>query len=186
MELLGGLEVFLLGLSGPGLQSWIKVMGPYGLDSRCGIWVQQLPPSPFKSGERRVRAAEIYWDPQQLTSSARRMQAVKICCFEFRISPKTFSTFFPPTLSSIIMSPKTIKQEKEKVVTLGDDEGKFTPHPESTFDAESLDEFRRDYGVPEEIELAFPAEGEDPEHVRLRGSVAPGIIRQSGNLRVKD
>ncbi|CAA7030696.1 unnamed protein product [Microthlaspi erraticum] len=47
-ESLGGLEVFLLGLSGPGLQSWIKVMGPYGLDSRCGIWVQQLPPSPFK------------------------------------------------------------------------------------------------------------------------------------------
>ncbi|CAA7013574.1 unnamed protein product [Microthlaspi erraticum] len=40
-ESLGGLEVFLLGLSGPGLQSWIKVMGPYGLDSRCGIWVQQ-------------------------------------------------------------------------------------------------------------------------------------------------
>ncbi|CAA7057386.1 unnamed protein product [Microthlaspi erraticum] len=33
-ESLGGLEVFLLGLSGPGLQSWIKVMGPYGLDSR--------------------------------------------------------------------------------------------------------------------------------------------------------
>ncbi|CAA7055088.1 unnamed protein product [Microthlaspi erraticum] len=32
-ESLGGLEVFLLGLSGPGLQSWIKVMGPYGLDS---------------------------------------------------------------------------------------------------------------------------------------------------------
>ncbi|CAA7040021.1 unnamed protein product [Microthlaspi erraticum] len=51
MELLGGLEVFLLGLSGPGLQSWIKVMGPYGLDSRCGIWVQQLPPSPFKTEE---------------------------------------------------------------------------------------------------------------------------------------
>ncbi|CAA7031559.1 unnamed protein product [Microthlaspi erraticum] len=35
-----------------------------------------------------------------------------------------------------------------------------------TLDAESRDIFRRDYEVSEEIELALPAEGEDPEHVR--------------------
>ncbi|CAA7037498.1 unnamed protein product [Microthlaspi erraticum] len=63
------------------------------------------------------------------------------------------------------MSPKKIKQEKGKAIVSGGD-GKFTPHPETTFDAESLDEFRRNYGIPDEIGLALPAEGEDPEHVR--------------------
>ncbi|CAA7037497.1 unnamed protein product [Microthlaspi erraticum] len=56
MELLDGLEVFILGLSGPGLQSWIKI----------------------EEGEESVRLSSV-WDPQQVTSSARHMQAVKIC-----------------------------------------------------------------------------------------------------------
>ncbi|CAA7031551.1 unnamed protein product [Microthlaspi erraticum] len=43
-ESLGGLEVFLLGLSGPGLQSWIKVMGPYGLDSSGTRNMYPAPP----------------------------------------------------------------------------------------------------------------------------------------------
>ncbi|CAA7041863.1 unnamed protein product [Microthlaspi erraticum] len=54
---------------------------------------------------------------------------------------------------------------KGKAIALGDIDGNFTPHPKTTLDAESLDNFRRDYEVPDEIELALPADGENPEHV---------------------
>ncbi|CAA7030690.1 unnamed protein product [Microthlaspi erraticum] len=53
-ESLGGLEVFLLGLSGPGLQSWIKVMGPYGLDSRA-ILKENSPEEPRGRKETDLR-----------------------------------------------------------------------------------------------------------------------------------
>ncbi|CAA7036558.1 unnamed protein product [Microthlaspi erraticum] len=74
-ESLGGLEVFLLGLSGPGLQSWIKI----------------------EESEESVRLRSV-WDPQRVTSSARRMQAVKICCFDFEFLQKLFQPLFPPSL----------------------------------------------------------------------------------------
>ncbi|CAA7046670.1 unnamed protein product [Microthlaspi erraticum] len=151
-ESLGGLEVFLLGLSGPGLQSWIKIRNDYVFESDGS-----------DRGERRVRAAEIFWDPQRVTSSARRMQAVKICCFDFEFLQKLFQPLFPPSPPTTCLR-RIVKQEKGKAVDLGGD-GKFTPHAETTLDAESLDTSGRISGSRMD-RTRSPAEGEDPEHVR--------------------
>ncbi|CAA7039553.1 unnamed protein product [Microthlaspi erraticum] len=140
-ESLGGLEVFLLGLSGPGLQSWIKI----------------------EESEEPVRLRSV-WDPQRVTSSARRMQAVKICCFDFEFLQNLLQPLFPPSLLRLSCLRRIVKQEKGKAVDLGGD-GKFTPHAETTLDAESLDTSGRISGSRMD-RTRSPAEGEDPEHVR--------------------
>ncbi|CAA7030753.1 unnamed protein product [Microthlaspi erraticum] len=80
-------------------------------------------------------------------------------------SKNSFNLFFLRLFLRLSCLRRIVKQEKGKAVDLGGD-GKFTPHAETTLDAESLDTFRQDFGIPDEIELVLPAEGEDPEHVR--------------------
>ncbi|CAA7037502.1 unnamed protein product [Microthlaspi erraticum] len=101
----------------------------------------------IEESEEPVRLRSV-WDPQRVTSSARRMQAVKICCFDFEFLQNLLQPLFPPSPPPTIMPPKTIvKQEKGKAVDLGGDgNSRRTPRRRSTPKASTLPAGFRDPG----------------------------------------
>ncbi|CAA7036832.1 unnamed protein product [Microthlaspi erraticum] len=151
----------------------------------------------IEESEESVRLRSV-WDPQRVTSSARRMQAVKICELYGRDSRRKIGFFaissavvsisnFSKTpfnlfflrLSSDYHASEDVKQEKGKAVDLGGD-GKFTPHAETTLDAEPR-HFRQDFGIPDEIELVLRLR-ERTRSMFVRGFAAPTSYWRSAGM----
>ncbi|CAA7013578.1 unnamed protein product [Microthlaspi erraticum] len=187
-ESLGGLEVFLLGLSGPGLQSWIKIanescqLAAISLPELLENGYRVLPRFEMIMFSNRTVQIEESEEPVRLRSvgthsashhqlvACKRLRSVS-CCFDFEFLQNLLQPLFPPSPPPITMPPKN-RQAREGKGRRPRWRREVYAARRDALDAESLDTFRQDFGIPDEIELVCRLRART-RNMFVRGFAAP-------------